>query len=89
MHRCHVSETYNLNFLGRLWGYFSFVFSSLITCLFRIKGPFDLVLVTSPPLFVGITGLIVSKLRRIPLVFEVRDLWPSVPIAIGALRGVR
>lgn len=85
VHRCHVSESYNINFLGRLWGYFSFVFSSLLTCLFRIKGPFDLVIVTSPPLFVGITGLIVSKLRRIPLVFEVRDLWPESAIDTGVL----
>ncbi len=83
--RCHVSEAYNLNFLGRLWGYFSFVFSSLLACFFNIKGPFDLVLVTSPPLFVGITGLLVSKLRRIPLVFEVRDLWPESAIDTGVL----
>ncbi len=83
--RCHVSETYNLNFMGRLWGYFSFVFSSLLACLFKVKGPFDLVLVTSPPLFVGITGLVVSKLRRIPLVFEVRDLWPESAIDTGVL----
>jgi glycosyltransferase involved in cell wall biosynthesis len=85
VHRCHVSESYNLNFAGRLWGYFSFVFFSLWTCLFRIKGSFDLVLVTSPPLFVGITGLVVSKLRRIPLVFEVRDLWPESAIDTGVL----
>lgn len=85
VHRCHVSESYNRNFAGRLWGYFSFVFFSLITCLFRVKGNFDLVLVTSPPLFVGITGLIVSKLRGIPLVFEVRDLWPESAIDTGVL----
>jgi len=83
--RCHVSESYNINFLGRLWGYFSFVFSSLIGCFFKVKGPFDLVLVTSPPLFVGITGLVVSKLKRIPLVFEVRDLWPESAIDTGVL----
>jgi glycosyltransferase involved in cell wall biosynthesis len=85
VHRCHVSETYNISFAGRLWGYFSFVFSSLLTCLFRVKGSYDLVLVTSPPLFVGITGLIVSKLKRIPLVFEVRDLWPESAIDTGVL----
>lgn len=27
--RCHVSESYNVNFLGRLWGYFSFMFSAI------------------------------------------------------------
>lgn len=83
--RCHVSESYNINFLGRLWGYFSFVFSSLLGIFFKIKGPFDLVIVTSPPLFVGITGLVVSKLKRIPLVFEVRDLWPESAIDTGVL----
>jgi len=83
--RCHVSESYNVNFLGRLWGYFSFVFSSLLGVFFKVKGPFDLVLVTSPPLFVGITGYVVSKLKGIPLVFEVRDLWPESAIDTGVL----
>lgn len=83
--RCHVSESYNVNFLGRLWGYFSFVFSSILGAFFKVKGPFDLVLVTSPPLFVGITGLVVSKLKGIPLVFEVRDLWPESAIDTGVL----
>jgi glycosyltransferase involved in cell wall biosynthesis len=83
--RCHVSESYNVNFLGRLWGYFSFVFSSLLGYFFKLKGPFDLVLVTSPPLFVGITGLVISKLKGIPLVFEVRDLWPESAIDTGVL----
>ena len=75
--RCHVSELYNANFVGRLWAYFSFVFSSLICGLFYVKQKPDVVLVTSPPLFVGITGLVISKLRRIPFVFEIRDLWPE------------
>lgn len=83
--RCHVSESYNINFLGRLWGYFSFVFSSILGCMFKIKGPFDLIIVTSPPLFVGITGLVISWLKRIPLVFEVRDLWPESAIDTGVL----
>jgi glycosyltransferase involved in cell wall biosynthesis len=83
--RCHVSESYNVNFLGRLWGYFSFVFSSLLGYFFKLKGPFDMVLVTSPPLFVGITGLIISKTKGIPLVFEVRDLWPESAIDTGVL----
>lgn len=83
--RCHVSEAYNVNFLGRLWGYFSFVFSSLLGFFFKLSGRYDLVLVTSPPLFVGITGLVISKIKRIPLVFEVRDLWPESAIDTGVL----
>ena len=83
--RCHVSESYNVNFIGRLWGYFSFVFSSILGFFLKVKGPFDMVLVTSPPLFVGITGLVISKIMKIPLVFEVRDLWPESAIDTGVL----
>lgn len=85
VYRCHVSELYNANFLGRLWAYFSFVFSSLLCGLFYLKEKPQVVLVTSPPLFVGITGLILSKLKRIPFVFEVRDLWPESAIDTGVL----
>jgi hypothetical protein len=35
--RCHVSESYNKHFIGRLWGYFSFLFSSLYAGLFKAK----------------------------------------------------
>lgn len=84
--RSHVSELYNSNFIGRMWGYFSFVFSSLYTGLFKVKGHYDVIIVTSPPLFVGITGYLVSKLKRIPFVFEIRDLWPESAIDTGVLK---
>jgi len=41
--------------------------------------------VTSPPLFVGATGYLISRLRRMPFVFEVRDLWPESAIDTGVL----
>lgn len=84
--RCHVSESYNVNFLGRLWAYFSFVFSALWGGLFKVTGKFDLVLVTSPPLFVGISAFIISRIKRIPYVFEVRDLWPESAIDTGVVK---
>ena len=83
--RCHVSEAYNKHFAGRLWGYFSYMFSSLYAGLFKAKGKFDVVIVTSPPLFVGISGYLISRMRRIPFVFEVRDLWPESAIDTGVL----
>lgn len=83
--RCHVSEAYNKHFIGRLWGYFSFMFSSLYAGLCKAKGKFDVVIVTSPPLFVGVSGYLVSRLRRMPFVFEVRDLWPESAIDTGVL----
>ena len=83
--RCHVSEAYNKHFIGRLWGYFSFMFSSLYAGLVKAKGKYDVVIVTSPPLFVGVSGYLVSRLRRMPFVFEVRDLWPESAIDTGVL----
>jgi len=83
--RCHVSESYNSGFAGRLWGYFSFMFSSLWAGLFKAKGKFDVIIVTSPPLFVGLSGYLISLFRGIPFVFEVRDLWPESAIDTGVL----
>lgn len=83
--RTHVSESYNSGFLGRLWGYFSFMFSSLWAGLFKVKGNYDVVIVTSPPLFVGISGYLISLMKRIPMVFEIRDLWPESAIDTGVL----
>src|SRR5438477_5043033 len=48
-----------------------------------VKGRYDLVYATSPPLFVGAAGLAASLARRIPFVLEVRDLWPESAVALG------
>lgn len=83
--RTHVSESYNSSFLGRLWGYVSFTFSSLYAGLFKCKDEYDFILVTSPPLFVGFSGYVISRMKKIPLIFEVRDLWPESAIDTGVL----
>jgi len=83
--RCHVSESYNSGFLGRLWGYFSFMFSSFWGGVFKTKGKFDVVIVTSPPLFVGASGYLISLFKKAPFVFEIRDLWPESAIDTGVL----
>ena len=46
----------------------------------------DLVFATSTPLTVAVPGVLAARMRRAPFVFEVRDLWPEVPIEMGALR---
>ncbi len=83
--RCHVSESYNKNFLGRLWAYFSFVFSSVYAGLFKLNKKYDVIVATSPPLFVGITAYVLSKFKKLPFIFEVRDLWPESAIDTGVL----
>ena len=49
------------------------------------RGP-DVVFATSPPLTIGLAGIAAARRWRVPLVFEVRDLWPEAPIQMGALR---
>ncbi len=83
--RTHVSESYNSNFIGRLWAYFSFVFSSLWCLLFKVKGNHDVIVITSPPLFISISAIIYSKFKRVPIVFEIRDLWPESAIDTGVV----
>jgi glycosyltransferase involved in cell wall biosynthesis len=46
----------------------------------------DIVYASSTPLTIGIAGLATARLKRVPFVFEVRDLWPAVPVELGALR---
>ena len=85
VYRCHVSEAYNLSFIGRAWAYSSFAFSSTIAGLLFAKRP-DIIVATSPPLTVGVTMKWVKFFLRKPAVFEVRDLWPESAIDTGVLK---
>jgi glycosyltransferase involved in cell wall biosynthesis len=46
----------------------------------------DVVFATSTPLTIALPAVWAARRAKCPMVFEVRDLWPAVPIAIGALR---
>jgi glycosyltransferase involved in cell wall biosynthesis len=46
----------------------------------------DLVWGTSPPIFQGLTAWILARWKRVPFLFEVRDLWPAFAVAVGVLR---
>lgn len=46
----------------------------------------DIVFATSTPLTVAIPAVSASKTLKVPMVFEIRDLWPEVPIAMGVLK---
>ncbi len=46
---------------------------------------YDLVFATSTPLTAGLPGIFARGLRRKPFVFEVRDLWPELPKAMGVV----
>lgn len=71
----------------RILNYLSLMLSATLAALF-IRKP-DLVIATSPQFFCGWAGVWVSRLRRIPFILEVRDLWPESIVAVGAMRAGR
>ncbi|MCZ6816920.1 MAG: glycosyltransferase family 4 protein, partial [Planctomycetota bacterium] len=67
--------------LLRLASYMSFVITSLLMGTWSL-GRQDLLLVESPPLFLGLSGVAMSFLTRSRMVLMVSDIWPD-----GAIRG--
>jgi glycosyltransferase involved in cell wall biosynthesis len=65
----------------RILNYSSFCASAATTGLFL--SPPDLVIATSPQLLVALSGWWLAKCKRVPFVFEVRDLWPESLAAVG------
>ncbi len=71
-------------FIPRLLNYLSFAFSSYLNA--RVVGNVDLIIASSPPLFVGIQGKRIAQKRHIPLVLDLRDIWPEAAVSTGYLR---
>lgn len=46
----------------------------------------DLVYASSPHLLAGLAGLVLAKVRRIPFVLEIRDLWPHILLQMGQMK---
>ncbi|GAA4587652.1 hypothetical protein GCM10023107_06670 [Actinoplanes octamycinicus] len=72
-----------MSYRRRIWAFLGFVGRSAVVAG-RLRH--DLVFVTSTPLTVAIPGVYAALRRRVPMVLEVRDVWPELPIALGALR---
>lgn len=71
--------------IKRSIAYFTFMISSVIQGISSLKN-MDYIIATSPPFSIGISGWILSKLKRIPLIFEVRDMWPDSLIQLEQLK---
>jgi len=82
--RAYVYQAHHKSFVHRVFAFVSFMVSSFMMGL-RIKNV-DLIWGTSPPIFQGITAWSLSRLKRIPFLFEVRDLWPAFAISVGVLK---
>jgi glycosyltransferase involved in cell wall biosynthesis len=65
----------------RMLNYSSFCISAAGTGVF-VSRP-DVLIATSPQLLVGLSGWCLALIKRVPFVFEVRDLWPESLAAVG------
>ena len=82
VHRAWIYVSKSKSIIIRLINYFSFVFSSLLIGLIKIK-KHDILIVESPPLFLGITAYLLSRVKKAELVFNVSDLWPESAEKLG------
>ena len=82
--RAYTYRALHKSFVHRVFAFVSFMVSSFFIGL-GIKNV-DLVWGTSPPIFQGVTAWMLARLKHVPFLFEVRDLWPQFAIAVGVLR---
>ena len=85
VYRNYVYATPNRGFLRKTLGHLSFMFSSVIFSLPRIREA-DIIVASSPTLLAVLSAFFFSRVRRIPYIFEVRDLWPAIFVDLGVLR---
>jgi len=82
--RTYTYPALHRSFIHRIFSFFSFMASSFLIGLGVRK--IDLLWGTSPPIFQAMTAWALARLRRVPFLFEVRDLWPAFAVAVGVLR---
>lgn len=70
---------------ARLLDYLRFHLISTLAGLFAV-GRYDLLLVPSPPLTIGLSAWLLGLLRRVPFIYNVQEIYPDVAVSLGVLR---
>ena len=84
VHWIPVPYSNNMSYQERILAFFKF---AILSAQKAASLPGDVVFATSTPLTIALSAVYAARRKKIPMVFEVRDLWPELPIAIKALRG--
>jgi glycosyltransferase involved in cell wall biosynthesis len=77
--------TPNEGFVKKTLSHLSFMLSTALLSTPRLRGH-DVIIVSSPTFFAVLTAYLMSRLWRVPYVFEVRDLWPGIFVDLGILK---
>lgn len=83
--RSWIYPTKRADYLHRLANYFSFVASACIVGMWFLPRA-EYLLVESPPLFLGMAGFVLSRLKGARMIFNVSDLWPQSAVTLGVLK---
>lgn len=74
----------NAGTFRRIVNYLSYMVTAILASL-RVRRP-DVVIATSPQFFCGWAGVWVSRLRKVPFLLEIRDIWPESISTVGAIQ---
>ncbi len=85
--RSYLFATPRKTFLTRMLNQISFAVSAFVRGCFTPKC--DVILITSPPLFLGVSGWLLGHVKGAPYVLDVRDYWPHAAVALGQLTSKR
>lgn len=86
VHRVWVWANPRRNIFEQLGIFGSFLITSILFALFKLpKKEFDIIYATSPPIFAGLTGALISKISGAKFVLEVRDIWPDAAVDAGKI----
>ena len=86
--RVHPFPTDKGNIPARAAAFAAFTSLATLVALFRRNRP-DGVLAMSPPITLGLAGALVARLRRVPFVFNIQDVFPDVAIEVNAISSPR
>jgi glycosyltransferase involved in cell wall biosynthesis len=85
VHRNYVYATPNKGFIKKTLGHISFMFSSVLISMRKIKNP-DVIITSSPTFFSIFSGYWYSLRKKASFVLEIRDLWPAAMIELGVMK---
>ena len=83
VHWYPVPYSNHMGFMQRVKAFFAFAWAARKKAI-ELEG--DIIFATSTPLTIALPAVPAARKKKVPLVFEVRDLWPEMPIAVGALK---
>ena len=85
VHRNYVYATPNKGFVKKTLGHISFMLSSVLISMKKIKKP-DVIITSSPTFFSIMSGYWYSLRKKATFVLEIRDLWPAAMIELGVMK---